>query len=232
MEKRDSFIFYRSFHEALKQLPDDVRLQLYDAIAEYALSGGESKPMLSGVALSLWILIEPQLRANIQRYNNGKKGGDYGKLGGAPKGNKNATRAKKQLQNNPKTTPNVNDNVNVNDNENDMIFIIPKGYERFKFDFVEDAFREPFFKWLDYKRAKGQKYKAQNSLESAYKSLKSKSNNDPFIAQQIIEQSLANNWAGLFELKDTRYETTNNSNYQRAIQIGADAIVDLLSEIE
>ena len=94
MEKRDSFIFYRSFHEALKQLPDDVRLQLYDAIAEYALSGGESKPMLSGVALSLWILIEPQLRANIQRYNNGKKGGDYGKLGGAPKGNKNATRTK------------------------------------------------------------------------------------------------------------------------------------------
>lgn len=128
--ERDSFIFYRSFWEALKQCPNDVRLRLYDAIADYALNFNKPEG-LEGVAAIVFPLIEPQITANNKRYINGCRGGEYGKLGGAPKGNQNAAKTTpnkpqnnpkeqpKQPQNNPKTTPNVNVNVNVNENVND-----------------------------------------------------------------------------------------------------------------
>ena len=108
--KRESFIFYKSFYESIKELAPEEQAQIYNAIFEYQF---ENKVVeLKGVCKSIFTLIIPQLDANNKRYINGCKGG-------APKGNKNAT--KKQPKNNQKTTkkqPNDNDNVNENDNEN------------------------------------------------------------------------------------------------------------------
>lgn len=117
MKEKESFVFYRSFAESINCLPANFQLPLYKAITAYALDlevpdfgNYEDKYVLE----ALWAGIKPQLDANYQRYLNGCKGGEYGHLGGAPKGNQNAR--KKQPQNNPKTTPNVNDNENVNEN--------------------------------------------------------------------------------------------------------------------
>jgi hypothetical protein len=114
---RESFIFYRSFFEAVVDLPRDVRGEVLTAIIEYGLNG-ETNSQLKPIAKGMLTLIKPQIDANQVRYENGCKGGDFGKLGGAPKGNQNARKNKeetnpKQPQNNPKTTP--NDNVNDND---------------------------------------------------------------------------------------------------------------------
>lgn len=114
---RDSFIFYKSFRDALQEVSEDVRLQIYDAIVDYSL-GITDKIEFRGIAKIAWLLIKPQLDANIKRYKNGSKGG-------APKGNKNARKTtEKQPKNNQrlneKTTekqPNKNVNVNVNENE-------------------------------------------------------------------------------------------------------------------
>ncbi len=125
---RDSFIFYRSFQKAIDVCSQDDQLLIYKAIANYALDRVE--PDLSGVAQVCWVLIKPQLDANWKRYDNGCKGGEFGKKGGAPKGNKNANKGKttpKQPQENPTaveiTTPNnnVNNNLNNNDNSNDNV---------------------------------------------------------------------------------------------------------------
>ncbi len=35
--ERESFIFYRSFYEAIRDLPDAIRLEVFTAITEYAL---------------------------------------------------------------------------------------------------------------------------------------------------------------------------------------------------
>ena len=117
---RDSFIFYKSFRDALQEVSEDVRLQIYDAIVDYSL-GITDKIEFRGIAKIAWLLIKPQLDANIKRYKNGSKGG-------APKGNHNARKTtEKQPKNNlllnEKTTekqPNktVNENVNENENEN------------------------------------------------------------------------------------------------------------------
>ena len=119
---RESFVFYRSFREAINKCPDEVQIILYRAVADYALD--QVIPDFAGVGdqqfiEAIWMLIKPQLDANHQRFLNGCKGGEYGKLGGAPKGNQNAR--KKQPQNNPKTTRNVNENDNENVNENELI---------------------------------------------------------------------------------------------------------------
>lgn len=117
--QKESFVFYRSFAYTIDRLPAEIQLLLYKAITAYALDmkAPSFEDCPDRVFLeAIWESIRPQLDANHKRYLNGCKGAEYGKLGGAPKGNQNAR--KKQPLINPKTTPNVNDNVNDNDNVN------------------------------------------------------------------------------------------------------------------
>lgn len=72
--ERESFIFYRSFYEAIKDLPGEIRLEVYTVIMEYALYGRlpeDLKPFAKGI----FTLIKPNIDINNTRYENGKKGG-------------------------------------------------------------------------------------------------------------------------------------------------------------
>ena len=102
--KRDSFVFYRSFFTATQYLKSERKAALFDAICAYALDG-ESRD-LDNICTGMFSLIKPQLEANYKKWENGKKGAEFGKLGGRPK------TPKKPLTN-PKRTPNVNVNVNT-----------------------------------------------------------------------------------------------------------------------
>lgn len=123
---RDSFIFYRSFFDGASYLPDDQRLALYEAIAAKALYGIDPDPKLDGVVMGMYSMALPQLEANQKRYEDGKKGADYGKRGGRPPGtqkNENPTggsdsKSSKTPLGFPSETPNVNENENVNENVN------------------------------------------------------------------------------------------------------------------
>lgn len=68
---RDSVLFYRSFYDALKNIPPDERLKVYDAIMEYGMY--DHDPDLEGVALAIFLLAKPQIDANNKRYENGCK---------------------------------------------------------------------------------------------------------------------------------------------------------------
>lgn len=113
---RDSFIFYRSFYEAIREIPEENQLDVYNAIINYGLNQEEIE--LKGVSKAIFSLVKPNIEAATKRYDaqieNGKKGG-------APKGNNNA---KKQPKNNPKTTQeqpknNLNYNKDYNEDDND-----------------------------------------------------------------------------------------------------------------
>lgn len=120
---RDSVIFYLSFYEAIRELPESEKLKAYEMIFDYAFSGKE--PEERGIASAVFKLIKPQIDANNKRYENGVKGGEYGKLGGRPKTPKkpqeNPKETPKKPQANAEETPNVNDNDNVNVNVNDNV---------------------------------------------------------------------------------------------------------------
>lgn len=102
---RDSFIFYRSFYESIKELPEENQLKVYKAISNYALNQEEIE--LDGISKAIFSLIKPQLDANYKKYENGKQ-------------KKSKTEAKDK-QEKSKTGTNVNDNVNVNVNVNENV---------------------------------------------------------------------------------------------------------------
>ncbi len=67
--------------------------------------------------------------------------------------------------------------------------------------FVGQDFLTPFGEWLAYKRGRGNGYRTQASLEACYERLLRLSDGDPVRAREVVRQSIANNWSGIFELR-------------------------------
>lgn len=115
--KRDSFVFYTSFSDAISELEPMQQLAVYQAIVQYASTG--VMPELSGVPKAIMTLIKPQIDANTRRYENGSLGGRPAK---EEKENRRKTKTKpNKNQTETKRKPNVNVNVNDNDLEKEKI---------------------------------------------------------------------------------------------------------------
>lgn len=87
----------------------------------------------------------------------------------------------------------------------------PAGYEKFKFDFVADDFKETFFEWLGHMKGIRRKYRTQDSINKAYKRLLELSNNNASKAKKVVSQAIANNWAGLHEVRESKSTIPNAS---------------------
>lgn len=88
--------------------------------------------------------------------------------------------------------------------------------------FVSPVYEPIIQKWLEYKKERKSAY-TQRGAEGMYKKLVGMSGGNPNIADAIVEQSIANNWQGLFELKNG-YTTaiTPNRQYRSSGAIVAD----------
>ena len=73
-----------------------------------------------------------------------------------------------------------------------------------KRNYIKEEFLPIFDRWLQYKKDKRQSYKNEDSIEMAYNKLYKLADGDAKKANEIVEQSLANNWNGLFELKQNK----------------------------
>ena len=123
---RDSFVFYKSFYDAIKQIPEEYQLELYNAILGYSLEGLEPSN-LSDIASAMFTLIKPNIDSAQKKYeasvSNGKRGGRP-KEETKKKPNNNPEETQKKPNNNleetqEKPNPNLNDNDNEDDNEDD-----------------------------------------------------------------------------------------------------------------
>ena len=115
---RDSFIFYRSYADQLRKLPDKQFSKVMKAIFDYALDGTITE--MGTIEEVIFGLIRPQIDANNVRYENGCKGGRPKKTEEEPNNNQPETNpkpTKNQPETNPKPNENVNENVNVNKKE-------------------------------------------------------------------------------------------------------------------
>ena len=123
---KDSIVFYKSFYEAIRELPTKNQLDIYNAIFQKYFYGKEIE--LKGISQGIFNLIIPNVDSANKRYFANC---ENGKRGGAPIGNQNAKKTtQKQPKNNPSSTQkttqnnlndNDNDNDNVNDNDNSSI---------------------------------------------------------------------------------------------------------------
>ena len=149
---RDSLVFYRSFYEAVKDLPAEEFKDAVSAIMEYGLNDEEQAP--SGAAKVFLIMAKPLIDANNKKHENGKKGAEFGKLGGRPK-----KETPRKPQENPNRTPNVNVDVNVNENikesEEKKLRFYPPTLEELKKYIADNKYNVDPERFIDYYTANG-----------------------------------------------------------------------------
>lgn len=176
--RRDSFIFYRSFYEAISRCPADLQNALFRAVASYGLDRIEPDFSDNQMAAAIWTLIRPQLDATYKRYLNGRKGG-------APAGNQNA---RKQ----PKTTekqPNVNENVNVNDNDNAAT--------------AGGDLTEILKEWQQYRAEIGKPLTHPSMIAAETQHLIELSGADTAQARKIVREAIREGWKDLYTIRET-----------------------------
>lgn len=88
---------------------------------------------------------------------------------------------------------------------------------------MEEGFKTIIDKWLSYKGSRGETYKSQQSVRSLYRRLYELSSGESLIADKIVEQSMANNWAGLFELKTSNTSKKEEDARKRKLQLMQEA---------
>ena len=121
---KDSFVFYKSFYDAIKKIPEEYQLELYNAILSYSLEGLEPSN-LSPIAEAMFILIKPNIDSSKKRYETSV---ENGKRGGRPKQetqdepNQNLQETQRKPKDNLQETQdepnqNLNEDVDVDDNE-------------------------------------------------------------------------------------------------------------------
>lgn len=225
--KRESFIFYKSFYDSIKELAPKEQVQIYNAIFEYQFFGEQIE--LKGVCKSIFTLILPQLEANNKKYENGKKGG-------RPKSNKNETKTKPKInQNETKTKPNVNDNenenVNVNDNDNYNDNVIDTNTSTI-FDFIEKSFGRTL-NFIEYEEISS--WEDNELTRYAIKQAILNSKYNIKYISRILESYRLNNIKTVQEAqqeeeefkkkKETKATTKNGGKYRQSVE-EFDAILD------
>ena len=93
---QEKITFYKAWSETTKDLPNDARLEVYDAIVQYAFEGttiefGSSLAKVAFAFIKKEIDNESKRQAEISA-----KRRNAGKQGGAPKNNRNAIRIKEE----------------------------------------------------------------------------------------------------------------------------------------
>lgn len=104
---RDTMIIYRSFFEAIRELPKENQSEIWNAVYELGLNGIEIE--LQGLSKTIFMLVKPQIEANLKRFNNGK----------TPKKNQDKSKTEAKVkQEIIKVEANNNNNINNNKNKN------------------------------------------------------------------------------------------------------------------
>jgi hypothetical protein len=139
---------------------------------------------------------EIEKRANFteSRRNNGFKGG-------RPKAN---AKPNGYPKNNLMEDEDDNEDVNINKDDN----------EKLEMPFTSENFIKYWGIWKDYKKKEYNfKFKSIASEQAALNKLVKLSQGYEATAIKIIEESLANNWKGFFQLKN---ENNGNNNYSKS----------------
>lgn len=128
------------------------------------------------------------------------KRAESGRIGGQNKASNSLANAKQMLS---KTEAKVKQNVASivkHSIVNDSIEYNSKEINN-TLAFAREDYRKILIDWFDYKKARKESYKSDKSIQAFYNKLLKFSGGSQTKAVEIIDQSMANNWAGIFELK-------------------------------
>ncbi len=144
-----------SFYEAMKDLPDSDRLQLYDAIARYGLFREVIE--LPPYPRSLFVLMQPVIDASQNRYRASKEnGGKPPKEGSNPRGRPRKNQSKNQTENQNKNhdiETKIDSDIEI---DNDLDSEFPK-LEEIKAFCRENHYKVDPVHFFEYNQARGWK---------------------------------------------------------------------------
>jgi hypothetical protein len=217
---RDSTIIYRSFYEAIKELPAQNQAEVWNAVFEYSLNFQLIE--LSGLSKTIFTLIKPQLDANLKRYQSGttpKQKRTGSETEAKPKRNESETEAKVK-QTVSETEANVNDNEKVNDNDNEnqnplnnqatvvateKKIDIPSDFP-FQSEYAKQAMRD----YISHRRQLKVKPYTKIGLERAMKEWE-QWGEAVFI--EAVNNTISKNYQGIFHPKDNLNNNKNGYTY-------------------
>lgn len=113
MTRRETMVFYASWLDAVRALPKAMQGDVLLSILEYGIEG-KTVCKQGSVAAAMLTMVKPIIDANNKRYEGGKKGAEYGSLGGRPR--KNPSETPQKPLDNPSETPQKPPYVDVYDN--------------------------------------------------------------------------------------------------------------------
>jgi hypothetical protein len=214
-ENKKSVLLYCDIIHTVMALEDDEAGRLFKHYLQYI---NDLNPESDRLTELLFEPIKQNLKRDLKKWEAELlQRSDAGKKGMEKRwGNRdNTVITKDNTVINPIT--NITDNVTVNVNENVKVTVKENTIEQRKLKFAWWAI--DFGKldsviqvWLKYKKDRNENYKSMVSVEAFEKKLNKFSGGDLEIAKQVIEQSMANNWAGIFELKTASGPAQNLQN--------------------
>ena len=221
-ENKKGFILYCDLIHTIEQLPNEKAGELFKHILRYV---NDQNPITDDLITNITFEpIKQQLKRDLKQWEESISNKSIsGKLGNLKRWNNDlylqvldktiTIEAAEIIANNRKVSHTdkvqsqsiakiaVTDKVIVKDT---VIVKEKKEIKKavaFDFSFVANNFLECFMKWVEYKKELKQAYKTQTSLQTCYNNLLKLSAGNPIKAMHVVNQSIGNGWAGLFEFK-------------------------------
>ena len=229
--KQESFVFYRSFYEAIKKFDKDIIADIMIGLCCYALDD-EIIEFDNIIAESIFTLIKPQIDANKVKRLNGSSGGRPRKNESIP--NENNNKKPPVFKNDENKKPPVIElnenkkppvfknalekkpNVNVNENVNVIKEKITKKESQVAtetFDSVIESFtadtllKKRLHEYVDM-RKKIKKGYTTNALRLNLNKLKRLADDDLTKMIQIVEQSIGRSYMDFYAVSEGNYTNT------------------------
>lgn len=204
--ERSSFVFYKTWWEAIKNLPRDVQGDVLTAIVEYGLNG-ETTEQLKPITKAVLELVKPQIDANNQRFINGSKGGrkNQAETETEPNNNREVT----ELEPNPNQAETETGAIMSNDNiispDGDKKEIKPKGFTKKKPELTLPYTSQEFINtWGMLCQQPKWKKKTDSALQMSLKKL---GKYPEKFAIQLMEDAIAGGYQGIvFNDTDIKFQ--------------------------
>jgi len=185
--ERGQFTFYRSYYEALRQLPKKDREPALMAICAYALDGEE--PELSSTPAVIFSLIRPTLDAGRRKAESGKQGGTKTKANGKQSESKTKANAKQTGREKEREKEEEGEKEKEKENECYLSPLPPSGVEAAMLEFEK-------------MRKKIRKPLTEAAKALTLRELEKLAPGDEAKQIAILNQSIQRSWQGVFPLKD------------------------------
>ncbi len=196
--KKESFLLYKDFYHAVKHLNDETLGKLFRSLHEYQIEGIE--PEKENPAYVPFMFYSNQFRVDDKKYQAiVERNQRNGAKGGRPK---SETQETQTVKTKPKKADTVTGTVTGTDTGTGKETVKEKT-KKIVLPFSSEKFSTAWELWKKYKKDQFKfSYRSAVTEQTALKKLAELSKGDQKTALLILEQSVGNGWAGIFELKE------------------------------